>query len=116
MRAHSGVPHTEHSYAMMYQSVRWTCCRTTPSHGSESSLCCSLQDDLVFSFPAHAGQPPQEHTLDQLLPQRFGPVDLLDVTKTPLLLQPQVGCCWRGACWQQAPAAGATRPPGTPLG
>ena len=49
----------------------------------------------MFSFPAHAGQTPQEHTLDQLLPQRFGPVDLLDVTKTPLLLQPQVGCRWR---------------------
>jgi hypothetical protein len=57
--------------------------------------CGVMQDDLVFSFPAHAGQPPEEHTLDELLPQRFGPVDLLDVKSTPLLLQPQVPCCCR---------------------
>lgn len=50
----------------------------------------ALQDDLLISFPAHAGSLPQEHTLDQLLPQRFGPVDLLEESSTPLLLQPQV--------------------------
>lgn len=35
------------------------------------------------------GEPPSEYTLPQLLPQRFGPVDLLGNSGTPLLLEPQ---------------------------
>ncbi len=45
----------------------------------------ALQDVIRISF----GSPPAEYSLAQLLPQRFGPADLLDDAATPLLLQPQ---------------------------
>lgn len=48
-----------------------------------SELACA--DELRISF----GCPPAEYSLAQLLPQRFGPADLLTDAATPLLLQPQ---------------------------
>lgn len=42
-------------------------------------------DDIIFSF----GEPSVEYSLQQLLPKRFGPADLLSGSGVPLLLQPQ---------------------------
>ena len=46
-----------------------------------------LQDSIRISFGK--GHKLATYTLAELLPQRFGPGDLLDITKSPLLLQPQ---------------------------
>ena len=44
-----------------------------------------LQDTIHISF----GSPPTAYSLAQLLPQRFGPADLLNTADAPLLLLPQ---------------------------
>ncbi|KAK9838759.1 hypothetical protein WJX74_002807 [Apatococcus lobatus] len=50
-----------------------------------SELSCA--DSIRISFGK--GQKLSSYTLAELLPQRFGPGDLLDISNTPLLLQPQ---------------------------
>ncbi len=45
----------------------------------------SLQDSIRFFF----GGSKQSYGLADILPQRFGPADLLTDPNTPLLLQPQ---------------------------
>ena len=49
----------------------------------------SLQDSMRFIFGHHHHAQPEVFKLQQLLPARFGPADLLDDPSTPLLLQPQ---------------------------
>ena len=46
-----------------------------------------MQDSIRISFGK--GKTLATYTLAELLPQRFGPGDLLDLSCTPLLLQPQ---------------------------
>lgn len=56
-----------------------------------SELACA--DTVKFLFPAPAAhgseRHPKEHTLEELLPQRFRPEDLLGANPPPLLLRPQ---------------------------
>lgn len=44
-----------------------------------------LQDSIQISF----GSPLRSYSLAEILPQRFGPADLLADADVPLLLQPQ---------------------------
>ena len=44
-----------------------------------------LQDSIQISF----GSPLRSYSLAEILPQRFGPADLLENADVPLLLQPQ---------------------------
>lgn len=48
-------------------------------------LCDAIQDSIRFFF----GSNKQSYGLADILPQRFGPADLLTDPNTPLLLQPQ---------------------------
>lgn len=48
-------------------------------------LCYAVQDSIRFFF----GSKKQSYGLADILPQRFGPADLLSDPNTPLLLQPQ---------------------------
>lgn len=49
------------------------------------------QDSVRFLFGAHGAAAPEEYSLRQLLPARFGPLDLLDLENSPvpLLLEQQ---------------------------
>ena len=47
--------------------------------------CGAMQDSIRFFF----GSNKQSYGLADILPQRFGPADLLSDPNTPLLLQPQ---------------------------
>jgi hypothetical protein len=47
---------------------------------------------MRFIFGHHRHEQPEVFKLEQLLPARFGPADLLNDPSIPLLLQPQQHC------------------------
>ncbi|KIY93496.1 cytidine deaminase [Monoraphidium neglectum] len=52
-----------------------------------SELACA--DSVRFLFGSHDGAHQEEYRLRDLLPDRFGPIDLLEPGSAPLLLEPQ---------------------------
>lgn len=71
----------------------------------------AAQDAVRFLFGSHDSPRQELYTLSQLLPSRFGPLDLLEPSSAPLLLERQDNqLAWAPSAARRVAARGAAEP------